>query len=196
MTQERAAQSGAAASSAALAQAVRGITLLLCATLNDRDTPPSSAAAQSARREPQTASSSAEALSALEALAVGQAAESAQPAPAEEVVARAAGTLGKYGVTRDTAWVDSTLQRLAPLLERVLPPLCSHPQPAVREALAQGESAACMAEMASFTREKKPVAGMGMLVDHARAPVRIWCESCAEILPAPFLSTAGRLAVA
>ena len=45
MTQERAAQSGAAASSAALAQAVRGITLLLCATLNDGDTPPGSAAA-------------------------------------------------------------------------------------------------------------------------------------------------------
>ncbi|CAL5218647.1 g350 [Coccomyxa viridis] len=138
MTQERAAQSGAAASSAALAQAVRGITLLLCATLNDGDTPPGSAAAQSRRREPQSASSSAEALSALEALAVGQAAESVQPAPAEEVVAQALGTLGKYKVNRDTAWVDATLQRLAPLLERVLPPLCSHPQPAVREALAKG----------------------------------------------------------
>ena len=139
MTQERAAQSGAAASSAALAQAVRGITLLLCATLNDGDTPPGSAAAQSRRREPQSASSSAEALSALEALAVGQAAESVQPAPAEEVVAQALGTLGKYKVNRDTAWVDATLQRLAPLLERVLPPLCSHPQPAVREALAKGK---------------------------------------------------------
>ena len=40
---------------------------------------------------------------------------------------------------RDAAWVDSTLQRLVPLLERVLPPLCSHPQHSVREALAKGE---------------------------------------------------------
>ena len=40
---------------------------------------------------------------------------------------------------RDTAWVDSTLQRLVPLLQRVLPPLCSHPQHSVREALAEGE---------------------------------------------------------
>ena len=40
---------------------------------------------------------------------------------------------------RDKAWVDSTLQRLVPLLERVLPPLCSHPQHSVREALAKGE---------------------------------------------------------
>ena len=40
---------------------------------------------------------------------------------------------------RNTAWVDSTLQRLVPLLERVLPPLCSHPQHSVREALARGE---------------------------------------------------------
>ena len=70
---------------------------------------------------------------------MGQAAESVQPAPAEEAVAQALGTLGKYKVNRDTAWVDATLQRLAPLLERVLPPLCSHPQPAVREALAKGK---------------------------------------------------------
>ena len=43
---------------------------------------------------------------------------------------------------RDTAWVDSTLQRLVPLLERILPPLCSHPQHSVREALARGEKTA------------------------------------------------------
>ena len=191
MTQERAAQSGAAASSAALALAIRGLTLLLCATLNDRcatwhsgpvigthaevslspgleklpnfatwhgcrDTPPSSAATQSRRREPQPASSSAEALSALEALAVRGAAEPGQPAPAEEPVGsagQAAGALGRYGVARDTAWVDSTLQRLAPLLERLLPPLCSHPQPAVREALAKGEPCAYTRSAASHTRE-------------------------------------------
>ena len=46
---------------------------------------------------------------------------------------------------RDTAWVDSTLQRLVPLLERVLPPLCSHPQHSVREALAKGERPRCVA---------------------------------------------------
>ena len=40
---------------------------------------------------------------------------------------------------RDTSWVDSTLQRLVPLLERMLPLLCSHPQHSVREALAKGE---------------------------------------------------------
>ncbi len=160
MTQERAAQSGAAASSAALAQAVSGITLLLCATLSDSDTPPSSAAAQGRRREPQSASSSAEALSALEALAAGQTAESAQPAPAEEVVARAVGPLGKYGVTRDTAWVDSTLQRLAPLLGRVLPPLCSHPQPAVREALAKGKPSAWLSTAAPRTTERSLAAGV------------------------------------
>lgn len=178
MTQERAAQSGAAASSAALAQAVRGITLLLCATLNDRDTPPSSAAVQSRRKEHQSASSSAAALSALEALAVGQAADSAQPGPAEEVVARAAGPLGKYAVTRDTAWVDSTLQRLAPLLERVLPPLCSHPQPAVREALAKGKPSARLSTVASHMRGRKPAAQMCML-KHVQEAVRNWCASCA-----------------
>ena len=152
MTQERAAQSGAAASSAALASAIRGITLLLCATLSDRDTPPGSAAVQSRRREPQSASNSAEALSALEALAVRGTAESGQPVPAEKPAgsaAQAAGTLGRYEVTRDTAWVDSTLQRLAPLLERVLPPLCSHPHPAVREALAKGETSAYVCKTAS-----------------------------------------------
>lgn len=41
-------------------------------------------------------------------------------------------------MARNAAWVDSTLQRLAPLLERVLPPLCAHPQVGVREALAEG----------------------------------------------------------
>ena len=165
MTQERAAQSGAAASSAALALAVRGITLLLCATLNDADTPPGSAAVQLRRREVQSASSSAEALSALKALAVGQAPESAQPAaPAEGPMASAAqapGTLGRYGVSRDSAWVDSTLQRLAPLLERVLPPLCSHPQLVVREVLAKGEPSPRMGNTASHTGNRKPAAGTG-----------------------------------
>jgi len=141
MTQERAAQSGAAASSAALGQAIRAMSLLLCATLGDRDTPPGRAATQNRRREPHSAASSA--LSALEALAVGSSAAAEQQMPAEESVspaAQAQGTLGKYGVIRNAAWVDSTLQHLVPLLERILPPLCSHPQPSVREALAKGEN--------------------------------------------------------
>ena len=74
------------------------------------------------------------------------AAESVQLEPAVEPagpVTRVTGALGKYAVTRDTAWVDSTLQRLAPLLERLLPPLCSHPQPVVREVLAKGASSWC-----------------------------------------------------
>ncbi len=143
MTQERAAQSGAAASSAALAQAIRAMSLLLCATLGDRDTPPGRAAMHNRRREPHLAASSAEALSALEALAVGSSAAAEQQMSAEESVspaAQAQGTLGKYDVTRNAAWVDSTLQHLVPLLERVLPPLCSHHQPSVREALAKGEN--------------------------------------------------------
>ena len=143
MTQERAAQSGAAASSAALAQAIRGMSLLLCATLGDKNTPPGRTAPQNMRREPHSAASSAEALSALEALAVGSSAAAEQQMPAEESLspaAQAQGTLGKYGVTRNATWVDSTLQHLVPLLERILPPLCSHPQPSVREALAKGEN--------------------------------------------------------
>ena len=186
MTQERAAHSGAAASSAALVQAIRGMSLLLCATLADSDTPLGSAAAQSRRRDPPPAASSAEALCALEALAVTSAADAAvQQGAAEEPALPAvasppvSGQVGdtmptltparvspahcsgcshchklpscqnvwcgiqeKYTVRRDTAWVDSTLQRLVPLLQRVLPPLCSHPQHSVREALARGEESA------------------------------------------------------
>ena len=93
MTQERAAHSGAAASSAALAQAIRGMSLLLCATLADGDTPPGSAAAQSRRREPPPAASSAEALCALEALAVTSTASAAeQQTAAEEIALPAAAT--------------------------------------------------------------------------------------------------------
>ena len=187
MTQERAAHSGAAASSAALAQAIRGMSLLLCATLADSDTPTGSAAAQSRRRGPPPAASSAEALCALEALAVSSTASAAEEqaladAPALPAAASpsVSGQVGlhmpalttargssaclelltppsqaaimpeywygiqeKYTVRRDTAWVDSTLQRLVPLLERVLPPLCSHPQHSVREALAKGERPQC-----------------------------------------------------
>ena len=212
MTQERAAHSGAAASSAALAQAIRGMSLLLCATLADSSTPPGSAAAQGRRRDPAPAASSAEALCALEALAVSSMASAEEEAAAAEPALPAAASLSvsgqvrlnvpsvageqgaaeepacllllprlcqarwaqcaythtcqglccmlrrltlpphaaivlnmwcgfqeKYLVRRDTAWVDSTLQRLVPLLQRVLPPLCSHPQHSVREALAKGE---------------------------------------------------------
>ena len=81
MTQEQAAQSGAAASSAALAQALCGLCLLLCITLNNSVTPPGAAASQSGQRvDPQAAANSADALSALEALAVG----SSSSAPTEQ----------------------------------------------------------------------------------------------------------------
>ena len=53
---------------------------------------------------------------------------------------------------RDTAWVDGTLRRLVPLLERALPPLCPHPQQSVREALAKGEETSvwCHNHIAAF----------------------------------------------
>lgn len=95
MTQEQAAQSGAAASSAALAQAIRGLCLLLCATLGDKDTPPGSAAAHSRRREAPPAANSAEALSALRALAVSAPAADAKPAVAEDPVQPAAHMSGQ-----------------------------------------------------------------------------------------------------
>lgn len=81
MTQERATQSGAAASSAALAHALRGLSLLLCITLNNSITLPWAAAAQTGQRaEPQAVANSADALRALEALAVG----SSSSAPTEQ----------------------------------------------------------------------------------------------------------------
>ena len=81
MTQERAAQSGAAASSAALAQALCALSLLLCITLNNSITPPGAAAAQTGQRaDNKAAANSADALSALEALA----AASSSSAPTEQ----------------------------------------------------------------------------------------------------------------
>ena len=100
MTQERAAHSGAAASSAALAQAIRGMSLLLCATLADSDTPPGSAAAQGRRREPPPAASSAEALCALEALAVSSMASAEEEAAAAEPALPAAASLSVSGQVR------------------------------------------------------------------------------------------------
>ncbi len=71
MTQDRAVQSGAAASSAALVQALHGLFVLLCITLSDSITPSGMVTSQSGQRaEPQAVANSADALSALEALAV------------------------------------------------------------------------------------------------------------------------------
>ena len=100
MTQERAAHSGAAASSAALAQAIRGMSLLLCATLADSSTPPGNAAAQGRRREPLPAASSAEALCALEALAVSSRASAEEEAAAAEPALPAAASLSVSGQVR------------------------------------------------------------------------------------------------
>ena len=99
MTQERAAHSGAAASSAALAQAVRGMSMLLCATLRDSDIPPGSAAAPGRRRDPPPAASSAEALCVLEALAVSSTAAAAEPqGAADEPAATTPSVSGQVGL--------------------------------------------------------------------------------------------------
>jgi len=76
----------------------------------------------------------------------GVAPGSAQPAGVGGLAGAARG-LGSSGaddkvlrVERDAAWLAGSGMRVTGLLRKALPPLCTHPRPAVREAVANGES--------------------------------------------------------
>lgn len=91
------------------------------------------------------------ALAALQGMARPAAAAAAPAAPAapprSSPAAAPQGTSGSSGggpdrslrVQCDAEWARASAERVAGLLGRALPPLCSHPRPSVREALAVGE---------------------------------------------------------